>query len=41
MPFAAGDLRARQRQLLAERLGERRPDLRVEVVDVVVDVKLQ
>jgi hypothetical protein len=41
MPFAARDLRARQRQLVAERLGERGPDLRVELVDVVVDVKLQ
>jgi hypothetical protein len=39
VPFAARDLRAGERELVAERLGERRADLGVEVVDVVVDVQ--
>ena len=41
MPFAAGDLRPGQRQLVAQRLGERRADGRVHLVDVVVDRSAQ
>jgi hypothetical protein len=41
MPLAAGDLRAGQEQLVAQRLGERCADGAVNLVGVVVDVKLQ
>ena len=36
-PFVARDLRAGERELVAQRLRERRADLGVHLVDVVVD----
>jgi hypothetical protein len=41
MTFAARDLRAGERELVAQRLGQRRADRGVDLVDVLVDVQLR
>jgi len=41
MTFAARDLRAGERELVTQRLGQRRADRGVDLVDVLVDVQLR